>query len=71
MRTNIDIDDMLLAKAMKAAGLTTKKATVEEGLRRMVRTEERRQALKDLWGMGWDGDLDEMRKDWTMDDADR
>ena len=38
MRTNIDIDDDLLAEAMKAAGLTTKKATVEEALRRLVKS---------------------------------
>ena len=37
MRTNIEIDDDLLAEAMEAAGQTTKKATVEEALRRLVR----------------------------------
>jgi Arc/MetJ family transcription regulator len=37
MRTNIDIDDELMAKAMKAAGTKTKKETVEEGLKALVR----------------------------------
>lgn len=68
MRTNIDIDDALMKEAMEATGLSTKKATVEEALRRMVTTESRRQALKNLWGMGWEGDLDKMREEWTMDD---
>jgi Arc/MetJ family transcription regulator len=62
MRTNIDIDDALLAKAMEATGLTTKKATVEEALRRLVRQRERAAALDDLRGLGWEGDLDALRE---------
>ena len=38
MRTNIEIDDDLMAKAMKLAGVNTKKAAVEEGLRLLVQT---------------------------------
>ena len=38
MRTNIEIDDKLLKQAMKAAGVTTKRAAVEEALRHMVKT---------------------------------
>jgi Arc/MetJ family transcription regulator len=37
MRTNIDIDDELLAAAMTVTGLPTKRATVEEALRGLVR----------------------------------
>ena len=37
MRTNIDIDDELLAKAMHAGPYTTKKETVEAGLRLLAR----------------------------------
>jgi Arc/MetJ family transcription regulator len=62
MRTNIDIDDKLLAKAMKESGLKTKKAAVEEGLRLLVRLRGQVKALNDLWGIGWEGDLDEMRR---------
>ena len=36
MRIYIDIDDELLARAMAAAGLTTKRATVEAALRAVV-----------------------------------
>ena len=36
MRTNIDIDDELMAKAMAATGTTTKKAAVEASLRKLV-----------------------------------
>ena len=57
MRTNIEIDDDLLADAMKATGQVTKKATVQEALRRVVRRHRRLSALEDIAGLGWDGDL--------------
>lgn len=61
MRTNIDLDDELLAEAMAATGLRTKKAAIEEALRRLVRAEQQRRAIEDMRGLGWDGDLDAMR----------
>ena len=61
MRTNIDIDDALLAQAQRASGHTTKKATVEEALRLLVRI-DRQQELRAMRGRAaWDGDLDDMR----------
>jgi Arc/MetJ family transcription regulator len=66
MRTNIDIDDALLTEAMKASGLKTKKATVEEALRRFVREHRQKNAIAELAGIGWDGDLDAMREDRTF-----
>jgi Arc/MetJ family transcription regulator len=62
MRTNIDIDDELLSRAMNAAGLSTKRATVEEGLRLLVRLGRQAKALGRLKGAGWNGDLDKMRQ---------
>jgi Arc/MetJ family transcription regulator len=62
MRTNIDIDDELLDEAMKATGLPTKKATVEEALRSLVDRHRRLAAYKNLAGLGWEGDLSEMRR---------
>ena len=67
MRTNIDIDDDLIAEAMAATGLATKKATVEEALRRLVRRHQRLDALADMAGLGWDGDLATMREGRTPD----
>jgi len=61
MRTNIDLDDTLLAEAMAITGLSTKKATVEEALRRLIGAAQRRQAIEDMRGMGWEGDLDALR----------
>jgi Arc/MetJ family transcription regulator len=63
MRTNIEIDDKLLAEAMAATGLKTKRAVVEEGLRTLTRLQRQVQALEALRGIGWDGDLDQMRRD--------
>ena len=62
MRTNIEINDALLTRAMAASGLTTKRATVEEGLRLLVRIRAQVKALANLKGIGWEGDLDEMRQ---------
>jgi Arc/MetJ family transcription regulator len=42
MRTNIDIDDTLMAEARKASGQTTKKDTVEQALRLMIRLLQQR-----------------------------
>ncbi len=69
MRTNIDIDDALLADAMSATGLPTKRATVEEGLRLLVRLRRQREALAGLKGLGWVGDLDAMREGRFFDEA--
>lgn len=52
MRTNIEIDDELLSQAMTAAGLSTKRATVEEGLRLLVRVRKQAEALVELKGLG-------------------
>jgi len=61
MRTNIDIDDKLLAEAAKVFGTTTKKATVEAALERAVRRRRQRRILELEGKVEWVGDLDEMR----------
>ncbi len=62
MRTNIQIDDALFEEAMALTGLTTKKATVEEALLRLVQGLRRQAAIADVAGLGWEGDLDAMRE---------
>lgn len=63
MRTNIVIDDDLMARAMQATGIKTKKEAVEQGLRTLVRLTEQAE-LRSLRGVvSWDGDLDAMRRD--------
>ncbi len=61
MRTNIAIDDQLMADALKATGLKTKKEVVELGLKTLVRLHQQ-EKIKGLKGkLKWDGDLEAMR----------
>jgi Arc/MetJ family transcription regulator len=61
MRTNIEIDDRLLRRAMELGGFSTKKGAVEEALRFAVRLDHQSRAIQRLWGIGWEGNLDETR----------
>ena len=56
MRTNIDIDDDVLAAAMKAGSFKTKKDAVEAGLRLIARQEAYREILKWRGKLHWDGE---------------
>ena len=63
MRTNVEIDDSLMAEALKAGGFKTKKAAVEEGLRLLVRTRAQEQLRRLRGKLRWEGSLDKMRRD--------
>ncbi|MCE5323398.1 type II toxin-antitoxin system VapB family antitoxin [bacterium] len=63
MRTNIVIDDALIKAAQEATGLKTKKAVVEEGLRRLVKCKQQLDAINALKGSAdWEGDLRALRE---------
>jgi Arc/MetJ family transcription regulator len=49
-------------------GLPTKRATVEEGLRMLVRMRRQSEAFANLKGLGWEGDLDAMRQGHAPDE---
>jgi Arc/MetJ family transcription regulator len=49
MRTNIDIDDELLAEARRLSGQSTKRGTVDEALRLLVRL-RRQKAVDEAYG---------------------
>ena len=66
MRTNIDIDDRLLRKAMKVGRTRTKRAAVDDALREYVRVRDLRRAFERVRGTGWQGDLNRMRKARTF-----
>jgi Arc/MetJ family transcription regulator len=60
-RTNIEIDDRLVARAMRVYRLRSKREAVDLALRRLVgEPMDRREALA-MEGSGWAGDLDEIR----------
>ena len=61
MRTNIDIDDKLMTRAMRASGKPTKRAVVEEALALLVQL-KRQAGIRSLRGkVPWDGDLQKSR----------
>jgi len=62
MRTNIEIDDALMAEALKAGPFTTKKDAVEAGLRLLARQAAYREILKWRGKLQWQGDES---IDWT------
>ena len=63
MRTNIVIDDELMARVMKATGIRTKREAVELGLKALLRLKQQ-ESIRDFRGkLDWEGDLDEMRID--------
>lgn len=64
MRTNIDIDDKLMKQAMKALGVTTKKAAVEAALRQAVQLKQQEGILNLFGKVAWRGHDD----DWFASD---
>ena len=60
-RTNIDIDDELIERAMQRYGFRTKRETVDFALRRIVRKPLTREEFLALEGVGWSGDLDAIK----------
>ena len=63
MRTNIVIDDKLMADALKLTGAQTKREVVELGLKTLLKTGQQA-AIKRLRGkIAWEGDLEAMRCD--------
>jgi len=64
VRTNIEIDDALIAEVMAATGAKTKREAVDVSLRRVVELKRQAEAIRSLRGtVKWEGDLDAMRRD--------
>ena len=61
-RTNVVLDDKLVARARKLTGLRTARDVVDRALRQLVAREEQRRLVQRLRGSGWVGDLDQMRR---------
>jgi Arc/MetJ family transcription regulator len=62
MRTNIEIDDHLLAQARKLTRLRTKREVVQRALELLVETEARKDILRYRGSDIWRGDLKAMRR---------
>lgn len=63
MRTNIVIDDKLMAEALRATGLKTKREAVELGLQTLLRLRKQMEIRRLRGKVDWQGDLDAMRRD--------
>ena len=63
MRTNIIIDDQLMADALKATGLKTKQEAVELGLKTLIRLKQQEKIKAFKGKLKWEGNLEEMRHD--------
>ena len=66
-RTNIDIDDVLIDRVMRRYRVTTKREAGDLALRRAAGEPMSREEFLELEGIGWDADLDEIRRDRTKD----
>jgi Arc/MetJ family transcription regulator len=70
-RTNIVIDEELVERAKNLYGLETTREVVDYALRHIVPPRMTTEEILGMQGIGWDGDLDEMRRgdgrrDWLL-----
>jgi len=63
MRTNVVVDDELMASALQVSGLKTKKDAIEEGLRLLVQVKRQKEIKRFRGKLKWSANLDEMRLD--------
>lgn len=62
MRTNIEIDDDVMAEVQRLTGVSAKREAVDIALREMV-ARHRRLGILDMRGrIEWEGDLDASRR---------
>jgi len=61
MRTNIDLDDVLVKKAMKITRISTKKVLINKALEELIKSNSRKGMLKYIDSGIWEGNLTEMR----------
>lgn len=63
MRTNIVIDDELMANVLEMTGLRTKREAVELGLKTLIKLKQQEQIKQFRGKLLWEGDLEKMRSD--------
>ncbi len=62
MRTNIEINDKLMKRALELSQIKTKKEVVEQALENFIKELQRKDMLNLRGKVEWDGNLDEMRQ---------
>lgn len=67
MPTNLDIEDALVKKALKAGGLRTKKETVTKALEEFIQRRQQRKILREMGSIefreGWDYKADRLDRE--------
>ena len=63
MRTNIVVDDSLMAEALKLSNIKTKKGVVEMALKLFVQVKKQEKIRKLRGKLKWEGNLSAMRLD--------
>lgn len=63
MRTNIVIDDKLMAEALRVTGASTKREVVELGLRALIQLKQQERIRGFRGKLRWTGELERMRTD--------
>ena len=61
MRTNIELDDVLVKKAMKITKIPTKRALINKALEELIKSNARKGMLEYIDSGVWEGSLKEMR----------
>ncbi len=61
-RTNVVLDDALVRRGLKATGLKTRRALVQQALQELVRREKQVGLLSLKGGVRWTGNLEAMRR---------
>jgi Arc/MetJ family transcription regulator len=61
MRTNVELDDNLVKKAMDLTKISTKKALINKALEELIKSNTRKGILKYMDSGIWEGNLNEMR----------
>lgn len=62
MRTNIVLDEDLIARAQQLTGIKTKREVVQEALRALILLREQAEVRSLRGKLKWEGSLDEMRQ---------
>lgn len=65
MRTQVDLDEQLLAEIVQMGAFSSKKAAIQAALTEFVKTLKRRQLLALRGQMQWQGELDQLRASRT------
>lgn len=68
-RTNIVLDDKLIAEALQITGLKTRREVVDYALKELILRNQQKELLKLRGKVKWEGNLNESRQGRTNDDT--